>query len=294
MIILLSAFGFMDKIKTDSMKYFKLDNLIWIIFAPAVITFAVSLSTVLVRLIEKINYKPIATDTIVLWWLVQMNLAWFAVWLSELIIAVMWAAISWFLVWTAVEMSALWWKGWIVESVKNLATSALWSVPIVPIPWKWWQWVDLIWANTAFGLNGQQWLVSSLVNKWKDEYEVEDNKTLNQLLNPEAAAAEAAETAQEIVESNKVQEYSTGLVSLTLDQIWSDWISRPIWEGNISFTSLNEWEKEKVINQINNIQDAGKKDRFGTGATELRVWSKIYRYDVNEHMYKAEESGQTS
>jgi hypothetical protein len=57
---------------------------------------------------------------------------------------------------------------------------------------------------------------------------------------------------------------------------------------------LNEWEKEKVINQINNIQDAGKKDRFGTGVAELKVWSKIYRYDANEHIYKAEESGQTS
>ena len=296
-IVLLSAFGlFSSKVikGVKFLEYFELKNLIWIIFAPAVICFAISMSTVLVKVIERINTSKINTEPLVLWWLVQINLAWFTVWLWQLIIAVMWVAITWFLVWAAVRSSKLWEEGGVIDKLYKLANSAIWSVPIVPIPWKWWQWVDLIWANTAFGLNGQQWLVSSLVNKWKDEYETEDEKTLNQLLNPEAAAAEAAETAQKIVESNKVQEYSTGLVSLTLDQIWSDWISRPIWEGKISFTSLNEWEKEKVINQINNIQDAGKKDRFGTGATELKVWSKIYRYDVNEHMYKAEESGQTS
>jgi hypothetical protein len=296
-IVLLSAFGLFSSKVVDGvkfLKYFELKNLIWIIFAPAVICFAISMSTVLVKVIERINTSKINTEPLVLWWLVQINLAWFTVWLWQLIIAVMWVAITWFLVWAAVRSSKLWEEGGVIDKLYKLANSAIWSVPIVPIPWKWWQWVDLIWANTAFGLNGQQWLVSSLVNKWKAEYETEDEKTLNQLLNPEAAAAEAAETAQKIVESNKIQEYSTGLLSLTLDQIWSDWISRPIWEGNISFTSLNEWEKEKVINQINNIQDAGKKDRFGTGATELKVWSKIYRYDVNEHMYKAEESGQTS
>jgi hypothetical protein len=54
-----------------------------------------------------------------------------------------------------------------------------------------------------------------LVNKRKTEYETEDKETLNQLLNPQAAV----ESAQKIVESNKVQEYSTGLLSLTSDQI---------------------------------------------------------------------------
>jgi hypothetical protein len=59
MIVLLSAFGFLDgKGKSnDIWGYFNIGSLISIIFSPVVICFAISMSTVLVRLIEKMNYE---------------------------------------------------------------------------------------------------------------------------------------------------------------------------------------------------------------------------------------------
>lgn len=249
MIILLEAFGFMDKVKTDSMKYFKLSNLIWIIFAPAVITFAVSLSTVLVRLIEKINYEPIATDTIVLWWLVEMNLAWFSVWLAELIIAVMWAAISRFLVWTAVEMSALW-GGWIVKGVKELATSALWSVPIVPIVWR-----DANWKLT-WELASVSWVKNAVNNKIqsvKSEFGNADTKAVQELFSRNEKSAEAAEnkinhTSQTFVDWLKSHTITSGWRSSEIEITGADWKPQ-----KMIFNNLDWAQKEKIVEKINSV-----------------------------------------
>lgn len=248
MIILLEAFWLMDKIKNKTMELFKLKNLIWIIFAPAVIAFAVSMSTVLVRLIEKINYKPIATDTIVLWWLVEMNLAWFSVWLTELIIAVMWAAISWYIVRLAVVGSSKLWEK--ISKLEGLATSALWSVPIVPVVWK-----DANWKLT-WELASVSWVKNAVNNKIqsvKSEFTNSDTEAVEQLFSRNRKSVEAGE--------NTINHTSQTFVDwLKSSTITSDWRSSEIeitgtdWKPQkMIFNNLDWAQKEKIIEKINSV-----------------------------------------
>ena len=293
-IILLSAFGLFDKL-TKSVKlleYLDLKNLIWIIFSPVVICFAVSMSTVLVKVIEKINTSKINTEPLILWWLVQVNLAWFTVWLWQLIIAVMWIAITWFLLWAAIRSSKLWEKWGIIDSLYNLANTAIWSVPIIPIPWKDAQWnQNKIWFNTAFGLNGQQGLISSIDRNLKNTFNNEDQKILEQWLDPK----KAAEEAQQKRNDNRYQGYSSWLLNLPVTESLENWDSKTItvWDEDITFASLVEWDKKKVISQINSITDINRKDAFGDGKWSLDVWWETYKYDKEAHEYKIETPSQT-
>jgi hypothetical protein len=63
-IILLRAFKFEDKVskEVDILKYLSVKNLIGIIFSPAIICFAVSISTVLVRIISTVNAQDVMTN----------------------------------------------------------------------------------------------------------------------------------------------------------------------------------------------------------------------------------------
>ena len=64
-IILVKAFGWEEKMSkaSDILKYLTVSNLIGIIFSPAVICFAVSISTVLVRIISTVNSEGIIART---------------------------------------------------------------------------------------------------------------------------------------------------------------------------------------------------------------------------------------
>jgi hypothetical protein len=48
----------------EILKYLSVKNLIGIIFSPAIICFAVSISTVLVRIIGTVNVQDVITDDI--------------------------------------------------------------------------------------------------------------------------------------------------------------------------------------------------------------------------------------
>lgn len=295
MIALLEAFGLFD---SDSLKnnkflgYFKLKNLIWIIFAPAIICFAISMSTVLVKVIERINISKVYTEPLILWWLVQIDLAWFTIWIWQLIIAVMWIAITRFLVRTAVKSSKFWEQGGIIDNLYNLANSTIWSMPIVPIPWERWKWVEFIWANTAFGLNDQDGIMKTSISKIRDKYNAESTETLNQRLNNEPPKKPTQNNADD---NNKYQGYSSWLLSLPVNEIWGGWISKEIkvWDEVITFASLNEWDQKKVIDQINNISDTSRKDAFGKWSSSLQVWWDTYTYDMNTHGYRIETPSQT-
>lgn len=290
-IVLLSAFGFMGgKWGQDEglFGYLNLKSLIWIIFSPVVICFAVSMSTVLVRLIEKINFEEaIFKDEFEVLWLIRMNLSWFSVWLSRLIVWVMWIAISWFLVWMAVKYSKLW-KSSIITSVEKFAKTSLWSVWFIPIPKKDWAWVDLVWANSFFWLNGQ----SSFLEKWrtniKNKYEEADTKTLNQFLDPDKAAKDAENTRKQIQQEKndkKFQWYSDFLFESA--QIGKNWtsVSTTIWWESVTFNSLDDASKDKIIQKINDITNNDRKDEFGKTGT-VKVWDKTYEYNEDKHKYE--------
>ena len=261
MIILLKAFKMdeSDFIKNWVFKYLKVENLLPIIFAPAIICFAISISTVLVIIISGLNLESIETaKQEILWWLIKMDVWWLTISLWKLIVSVLWIAATRFLVRAAIGMSKLWESG-IIKSLKNLAASSLWSIPIVPIPWKGKEWVEFIWANAAFGLNGQRWMLSTLTDKVKAEFEWRDQTALNEWLDPEWAAQKASEGTKKQIE----------------------------------FNDLNPSQQEEVIKQINAIQDNNKKAAFAK-VSEIKIWTwndeKIYKFDQNDNQYKLQSS----
>ena len=180
-VILLTAFK-LDKAleKVEFLKYLKIWNLIPIIFSPVVMCFAVSLSTVLVRIITTLNWQKVDTVPSILWWIVTIDIAWIWVDIWKMIVSIIWIAITRFLVWAAVKSSKL---GEIafIKNLKDLAENTIWSIPIVPIPWKDWQ-LTTIGANTAFWLNGKDDIVSTMMNRVKTEYSQQDTAAVKALL----------------------------------------------------------------------------------------------------------------
>lgn len=298
MIILLKAFKMdeSDFIKNWVFKYLKVENLLPIIFAPAIICFAISISTVLVIIISGLNLESIETaKQEILWWLIKMDVWWLTISLWKLIVSVLWIAATRFLVRAAIGMSKLWESG-IIKSLKNLAASSLWSIPIVPIPWKGKEWVEFIWANAAFGLNGQRWMLSTLTDKVKAEFEWRDQTALNEWLDPEWAAQKASEGTKKQIDVGK---YWEKLISLDTSALGNKWTETEIeiWEWDnkqkVKFNDLNPSQQEEVIKQINAIQDNNKKAAFAK-VSEIKIWTwndeKIYKFDQNDNQYKLQSS----
>lgn len=302
MIVLLSAFKakggsdetWMDKIAKNVkvLRYFTLWNLILIIFSPAIICFAVSISTVLVRIILTVNAEHVLTEKMpILWWLIELNLGWLRVDLWKMVCGVIWVAISWFLIWSAIKASELgkselisWkdWKSWL----KGLAESALWSIPIVPVigPSGW---VDFVWTRTAFGWDGQQ----GIFNQWRGhlmkEYNTQNEDAVSALFNLKGSGQTAEEAA-----ANQLAAYTNGLSNKSIADVsaW-DWrqIVIPIWEWNNTqnkvFNDFNDWDKEKIITAINGIGNENLRQAFGGSNPSITIWSNVYNFDGNNKQY---------
>jgi hypothetical protein len=58
-IALLKAFDLESKIKSEFLEKFKIENLLPIIFFPAIICFAISLSAVLIKVIISLNWDVV-------------------------------------------------------------------------------------------------------------------------------------------------------------------------------------------------------------------------------------------
>ncbi len=299
-IVLFTAFGLF---KSDGIKkikileYLSLENLIPIIFSPAIICFAISISAVLVDIIKRFNTTEIATESQkILWWLIEMNIWSGTIPLAKLIIAVFWVAITRFLVWAAIETSKIW-ESKIIQSLKNLTTTALWNIPIIPIPWKNGQ-GQAIWINAAFGTNGGQWIIPQLTQKIKEKYEGESREAVQQLIDPSGTRS----TAQNNAKANRVSQYISSLSSATINN-W-DWRDLPMFTPNDALgsdnvnTTFNTLEsnsdKEKVINTINNLGDKSKIDAFGNSAPSITIWSDTRTYDTTQSKYKKQTQNNPS
>ena len=276
-IVLLKVFDLEDKIfKKDSiLESLSLENLLFIIFSPVFICFAASMSTVLVRLIDKMNYKSIDTGEPILWF-IQIDLGGLWIWLWKLIIAVMWVAITWFLMWFAIELSKLWnKKGGIVQSMKNLATTALMSAPVVPIPWKDWKWtvISPAWLK--------QW-IDKVSSNIKSTFEEQDVTAIENWLDPEKVKKEWEKT-QITTYLNKLDDF------VSADLNWAGWSVRmwEKWKQEFKFDSFEDAQKNQIIKSINEMGEE-KRKRFGWSKT-LKVWDKIFEFkweDAWENKYK--------
>ncbi len=277
-IVLASAFKeIWDNIfKWDFLEYFNVKNLIPIIFSPAIICFAVSMSTVLVTIIANFNREPIATEeTSILWWLIQLDIWWLSLPLARLVISVFWVAITWFIVRAAIETTKIW-ESKIVTSLKNLATTTLWSIPIVPIPWKDGEWVSFIWASTAFGLNGQKWIATQITDNITSKTSNKDNEAVEELLNPEKAK-EKAKKAKEERAKNIATDFMAAIQGIDLSG--KDWKTIPVnikgENGQKNFGQLSPLAQKAVIEEINKLSD---KSTFG--GSPLTIWNETYNFDT--------------
>lgn len=289
-IILLKAFDLEWKIwkDVDILKYLSVKNLIGIIFSPAIICFAVSISTVLVRLISTVNVQDVITDDIdILGWLIRVSIGWLWLNIGRLLCSVIWVAVSWFLVRSAIKASELW-KSKIVTWLESLAKTAIWSVPIIPIPSKG-GWVDYVWVNTVFWWNWQEGIFSKISTKLKTKYNDESNRAVNALFDSEGTEKEAI--------SNRRTAYINWLTSLTASEIKENWITTQeilIWENNdtpAKFWDFWESDKKQIVQSINGIKDVNVRKAFGEKAGIIPISEEVsYKFNNSTNKYE-EQNG---
>lgn len=296
-IVLFTAF---DLFKSDSIKniklleYLSLENLIPIIFSPAIICFAVSISTVLYIIITHMNVELSDISRDINSWLVRVEIAGSGVKISKFVMLVLWVAVTWFIVWAAVEASKLW-KSKIVQGIKNLTTSALGSLPVVPVLWKDWK-TELMWVNTVFGLNGQPGIFSRMSDEIKSKYDKENREAMDALFDPGKAAKNA--------QASRRGAYTEGLKSRPIGENWME-EQVMIWENKDtakSFGSFDEVDQKSIIDEINTwgkdklqnipvnhtiLLNSGKKYKFvRTRQKEDDNWKPIvedvYKYELQE------------
>ena len=267
----------------DILKHLKFSNLIGIIFSPVVICFAVSMSTVLVRIVSSFISTEIETmPTDILWWTIMLNIQWMWINVWKFICAVICVAITWFLVWAAVKSTELWKK---LESLEKLATSAIWSVPIIPIPGEDGK-TNYIGLSSAIGLNGQQWIIWNIWSKIASKYNAKDSQALSERLDPDEAKRQAEKKQQEVAETKIVDSYFAGLSVGSISWKWTD---TPFGEWWKSFKTLGSSAQKKVIEKINWMDDSTRQKLWDSENT-IKVWDDTYIFDNAEKKYVSKPS----
>ena len=292
-IVILTAFNdIWEKVykNVKFLEYFKIEDLLWIIFSPVIVCLAISLSTVFVTIISRLWTLPQWTGlTSILWWAIKLNIQWISADVWRFVIAILWVAITWFLVRAAVESSKIWKMG-IVTSLKKLATSSLWSIPIVPVPWKDGKWVDFVWASTAFGLDGKQSIMSRITDNMKSTYDNKENAALDARLDPGGTRKKAEDNAR----SERLKTYIDAISKLQPTQLV------PGWESNVKiqqpsdvlgnspentmFTQIkSEADAQKVIDEINKLT---KQNNITNITPRVTADGKTRTYDTTDNIYK--------
>ena len=262
LVVLLTVFDLWWSGALKGMKfleYFNPKNLLGIIFSPAVVCFAISMSAVLVRVIETLNVKDISAEASdIFWWLIHINIGWLWIWLWKFIVSAMWVAITWFLVRWAVQSSKIWESG-IIKSIREITESALKSAPIVPIPWKDWA--------VSIGAIGKT--IQTAKNKL-NSYE-SDTEAIENLLNPKGQ--------QEKWVENMYGKYKEWFGKWLIQDIDNTWMDKPVQiEGwrEIRFGDLNEEQRKGIIQMINSDSE-WKRKAFWARST-LNIGSEVYTF----------------
>ena len=291
-IILLKAYELdkSDFMKSWVFEYLKLETLLPIIFSPAIVCFAVSMSTVLVRKIATLNWETIKGEgmTEILGWVIKLNIEGFSVWIWKLIVSVIWIAITWFLVWTAVEASKLW-KTQMVKSLKWIANDAILSAKLVPIPWQNWSTMVGLWTalwlqtDSDWNIRSGNWIISRLSDKAKTEFTREDNEAVEQLFMN-------SKDKEKMAEEKKLNAYKTTLLSYNVWQIPDNWVNEPInvWTADNKvvrwWKDLNAESQKQVIKWINDLESKEVREKFGaTTEVELKDWTK-YKFNGDKYV----------
>jgi len=289
-IILMKAFDFEKNVFKDwFLKHLQISNLISVIFAPMLVCFAVSLSTVLVRKVSELNIIDIATESKkILWWLITLNIWSAGVWLWKLLVSVICVVLTWVLMRWAIEATSIWKEKW-VWNLKKMATDSLWSIQIVPVIGK-----DkngnlqtkFVSSKAAFGENGEWWIISWLTTRLTNNYNAQNQEAINSIFN----ASDESDKATK----NRYNAYSNQL--LQLNTLSANWTKQEIqiWEDNhqtIKFTDLSAENQKNMLKRINEIEDKKVREMFGQSQPEITIAGVgEYQFDSNESRYKQKSS----
>ena len=281
-IALLKAFDLESKIKSEFLEKFKIENLLPIIFFPAIICFAISLSAVLIKVIISLNWDVVESKELpILSWVIKLDIAsfWVAIWRT--ICAIMCIAVAWFLAWAAIKTTKLW-KSKIVTWLADITRSAIWSLPIVPIPTK--NWISAVGIDAAFWLNGSQWIVSKLNEEVKGTFRTKENEAVEQMLNKGSTGKQ---------ESLQIKTYVGKLKENPSENRTDESITISNWTSQKEFTfkDMNASQQKQVIEEINNLENWVKDNLWKKGEIITKD-NKKYIYDTTKHKFV--ESSDTS
>ena len=281
-IALLKAFDLESKIKSEFLEKFKIENLLPIIFFPAIICFAISLSAVLIKVIISLNWDVVESKELpILSWVIKLDIASFGVAIWRTICAIMCIAVAWFLAWAAIKTTKLW-KSKIVTWLADITRSAIWSLPIVPIPTK--NWISAVGIDAAFWLNGSQWIVSKLNEEVKGTFRTKENEAVEQMLNKGSTGKQ---------ESLQIKTYVGKLKENPSENRTDESITISNWTSQKEFTfkDMNASQQKQVIEEINNLENWVKDNLWKKGEIITKD-NKKYIYDTTKHKFV--ESSDTS
>lgn len=292
-IVLMQAFNLRGKVKekvwsggmSNYLEYFEISNLIWIIFFPAIMCFAVSLSSVLVETIKYLNYEEIGTSPIsILSWVVTLDIAgfWVATW--KIICSIISLAVTRFLLRACIQFTKIWKsETWIVNSLRKLAEKAAWSLPIIPVPTP--NWVRTVGRDAAFKSNGGYF--NNVVQQLKTTFEEEDISAFNNFFNKKPPASNPSNQAPwnngGSLPATSIQWYVQALTS----NIPQNRIDQDINVGGstLKFSGLHPQDQKNIINEINNLSDPSIKDSLWTSSPRITIDNDTYTYNQAQGKY---------
>lgn len=132
-IVIMKVFEW-DKKLSGSLEMFKLENIISLLLAPVLISFAVSLSTMFVIILKtgvNTNFCSLEGDGNILG-LFNITIEGVGANLSQLIISVLWIAIVWFLLFWAIKMNSI--GKTVGSTVQKMGQEMIGNIPIIPFP----------------------------------------------------------------------------------------------------------------------------------------------------------------
>ena len=278
-IVLITAFGLDSKITDKFLEKLKLENLIPIIFFPAIMCFVISLSAVLVKVIMSMNLESIQTEKMdILSWVIKLNIASFWVSLWKAITSILCVAITWFLAWTAIKSTKLW-ESELIKWMKDLAETSIWSLPVIPIPTK--NWVETISANAAFWLNGTRgWIATALKNDVMNKFSKADTDAIAQILDDwwEKGSKQTAAYADVLKGTTVAQNRTSQKIT----------ISNGSTSQELTFNGMNASQQKEVIQKINETFDNDVKDKLWETKTII-IGEEEYTYNEGVHKYLTPE-----
>lgn len=132
-IVIMKVFGW-EKKMSGSLEMFKLENIISLLLAPVLISFAVSLSTMFIIILKtgiNTDFCNLQGGDGNILGLFNITIEGVGANLSQLIISVLWIAIVWFLLFWAVKQSSIGKK--VGASLQKMGEGVIGNIPIIPV-----------------------------------------------------------------------------------------------------------------------------------------------------------------